>query len=114
MPLRDDDLAEELWSEVYNSTGRQKIRVKEHNILAGMILPIWAVIDKALSGQSREHDKQLQVVRLQMTNNDRRLVGVLVPQGAMEMVLDGLQSLKLAMSSGARDVGKETIELLDE
>lgn len=92
--LDNDETAEELWNDVYTSAGRRKFRIKQLNILGGVILPIWGVIDGALTEQAREHDKLLHVVRLQMTNSTQRLVGVHVPEDAMKMVLEGLDELK--------------------
>ncbi|CAD7704336.1 unnamed protein product [Ostreobium quekettii] len=142
IPMEDEEMAQELWDDVYNAAGRQKFRVKQLNILAGVILPIWGVIDRALGMQHREHDKLLQVRRLQMTNSSQRLVGVLVPESAMHVVLEGLEELNAANGVtadspsldyvpdyddvgpfgtgvtapqwGGRHPGQEPIELLDE
>ncbi|CAD7698075.1 unnamed protein product [Ostreobium quekettii] len=127
IPLENDETAEELWNDVYKSAGRQKFRIKQLHVLGGVVLPIWGVIDQALTEQAREHDKMLRVVRLQMTNSTQRLVGVHVPEDAMKMVLKGLEELKATTCDEAPNGGgdatlgrtgrafdQDLIEILDD
>ncbi|XP_062093056.1 protein FORGETTER 1 [Humulus lupulus] len=65
-------------------------RVQEVNILGGLILPVWGTIEKALSKQARQSHKRLRVVRIETTTDSQRIVGLLVPNAAVETVLQGL------------------------
>ncbi|XP_068654787.1 protein FORGETTER 1-like isoform X2 [Aristolochia californica] len=65
-------------------------RLQEVNILGGLIFPIWGTIEKALSKQARQSHKQLRVVRLVTTIENQRIVGLLVPNSAVESVLQDL------------------------
>ncbi|KAI9161515.1 hypothetical protein LWI28_018189 [Acer negundo] len=65
-------------------------RMQEVNILGGLILPVWGTIEKALSKQARQSHKRLRVVRLETTADNKRTVGLLVPNAAVETVLQDL------------------------
>ncbi|KAJ8762665.1 hypothetical protein K2173_010686 [Erythroxylum novogranatense] len=65
-------------------------RLQEVNILGGLILPVWGTIEKALSKQARQSHKRLRVVRVETTTDNRRIVGLLVPNAAVESVLKDL------------------------
>ncbi|CAN0901876.1 Protein FORGETTER 1 [Linum grandiflorum] len=65
-------------------------RVQEVYILGGIVLPVWGTIEKALSKQGRISHKRLRIVRLETTSDNQRIVGVLVPSGAVEAVLEDL------------------------
>ncbi|XP_057949637.1 protein FORGETTER 1 [Malania oleifera] len=69
-------------------------RVQEVNILGGLIFPIWGTIEKALSKQIRQSHKRLRVVRIETTTDIQRIVGLLVPNAAVESVLQGLAWIK--------------------
>ncbi|KAK4595098.1 hypothetical protein RGQ29_018741 [Quercus rubra] len=71
----------------YCQTGR---RIQEVNVLGGIILPVWGTIEKALSKQARQSHKRLRVVRIETTADNRRIVGLLVPNAAVESVLQDL------------------------
>ncbi|XP_050278570.1 protein FORGETTER 1 isoform X2 [Quercus robur] len=71
----------------YCQTGR---RIQEVNVLGGIILPVWDIIEKALSKQARQSHKRLRVVRIETTADNRRIVGLLVPNAAVESVLQDL------------------------
>ncbi|XP_030965429.1 protein FORGETTER 1 isoform X1 [Quercus lobata] len=71
----------------YCQTGR---RIQEVNVLGGIILPVWGTIEKALSKQARQSHKRLRVVRIETTADNRRIVGLLVPNAAVESVLQEL------------------------
>ncbi|KAK1280548.1 hypothetical protein QJS04_geneDACA014302 [Acorus gramineus] len=71
----------------YCTVGR---RVQEVNVLGGLILPVWGAIEKALSKQARQSHKRLRVVRVETTADNRRIVGLLVPNAAVELVLQDL------------------------
>ncbi|AQK46033.1 RING/FYVE/PHD zinc finger superfamily protein [Zea mays] len=72
----------------YCTVGR---RLQELNILGGLILPVWGTIEKALAKQERLIHKRIRVVRLVTTNDSQRIVGLLIPNSAVESVLTGLQ-----------------------
>ncbi|CAN1263030.1 Protein FORGETTER 1 [Linum perenne] len=65
-------------------------RVQEVFVLGGIVLPVWGTIEKALSKQGRLSHKRLRIVRLETTSDNQRIVGVLVPNGAVESVLEDL------------------------
>ncbi|XP_024463441.2 protein FORGETTER 1 isoform X1 [Populus trichocarpa] len=65
-------------------------RRQEVNVLGGLILPVWGTIEKALSKQARQSHKRLRVVRIETTTDNRRIVGLLVPNAAVESVLQDL------------------------
>lgn len=66
-------------------------RVQEVNVLGGLILPIWGTIEKALSKQVRQSHKRIRVVRIETTTDNQRIVGLLVPNAAVESVLQDLE-----------------------
>ncbi|XP_050873027.1 protein FORGETTER 1 isoform X1 [Lathyrus oleraceus] len=65
-------------------------RLQEVNVLGGLILPVWGTIEKALSKQARLSHRRLRVVRIETTVDNKRIVGLLVPNAAVEAVLQGL------------------------
>lgn len=65
-------------------------RLQEVNVLGGLILPVWGTIEKALSKQARLSQRRLRVVRLETTADNQRIVGLLVPNTAVESVLSDL------------------------
>ncbi|KAL8461796.1 hypothetical protein ACS0TY_033048 [Phlomoides rotata] len=69
------------------STGR---RLQEVNLLGGLILPVWGTIEKALSKQARQSHKRIRVVRVVTTSDNQRIVGLLIPNAAVQTVLQGL------------------------
>ncbi|GAV64893.1 PHD domain-containing protein/Helicase_C_4 domain-containing protein/AAA_34 domain-containing protein [Cephalotus follicularis] len=71
----------------YCTVGR---RLQEVNVLGGLILPVWGTIEKALSKQARLSHKRLRVVRIETTADNQRIVGLLVPNAAVETVLQDL------------------------
>ncbi|TVU15826.1 hypothetical protein EJB05_39365 [Eragrostis curvula] len=94
------------WQEEYDASSKQcmhgskcKIgsyctvgrRLQEVNILGGLILPVWGTIEKALAKQIRQIHKRVRVVRLVTTNDNQRIVGLLIPNSAVESVLTGLK-----------------------
>ncbi|CAM0902689.1 unnamed protein product [Alopecurus aequalis] len=72
----------------YCTVGR---RLQEFNILGGLILPVWGTIEKALAKQVHQSHKRVRVVRLMTTNDNQRIVGLFIPNAAVESVLTGLQ-----------------------
>ncbi|KAL8209835.1 hypothetical protein R6Q57_006567 [Mikania cordata] len=64
--------------------------IQEVNVLGGLILPLWGTIQKALSKQNRPSHKRIRVVGIQTTTDDQRIVGLLVPNAAVESVLQDL------------------------
>ncbi|PIN20889.1 hypothetical protein CDL12_06408 [Handroanthus impetiginosus] len=69
------------------TTGR---RLQEVNVLGGLILPVWGTIEKALSKQARPGHRRIRVVRIQTTSDNQRIVGLLIPNAAVESVLQDL------------------------
>ncbi|EPS69364.1 hypothetical protein M569_05403, partial [Genlisea aurea] len=69
------------------STGK---RLQEVNVLGGLILPVWGTIEKALSKLVRHSHRRIRVVRIETTSDKRRVVGLLIPNEAVESVLEDL------------------------
>lgn len=65
-------------------------RIQEVNVLGGLILPIWGTIEKALSKQTRLSHRRIRVVRIETTTDNKRIVGLLVPNAAVGPVLQDL------------------------
>ncbi|KAL6659053.1 hypothetical protein ACP70R_003093 [Stipagrostis hirtigluma subsp. patula] len=65
-------------------------RLQEINILGGLILPVWGAVEKALAKQVRLIHKRIRVGRLETTNDNQRFVGLIIPNAAVESVLEGL------------------------
>ncbi|GER39294.1 RING/FYVE/PHD zinc finger superfamily protein [Striga asiatica] len=76
------------------TTGR---RLQEANVLGGLILPVWGTIEKALSKQFRQSHKRLRVVRIETTADSQRIVGLLIPNAAVESVLQGLSVFRISI-----------------
>ncbi|KAF8692024.1 hypothetical protein HU200_039971 [Digitaria exilis] len=92
------------WQEEYDASSKQCMhgpkcklgsyctvgkRLQEINILGGLILPVWGAVEKALAKQVRQSHKRIRVVRLETTNDNRRFVGLIIPNSAVESVLEG-------------------------
>ncbi|PKI65561.1 hypothetical protein CRG98_014061 [Punica granatum] len=71
----------------YCTVGR---RLQEVNVLGGLILPVWGTIEKALAKQARQSHKRLRVVRIETTTDKQRIVGLFIPNSAVESVLQDL------------------------
>ncbi|KAJ3693490.1 hypothetical protein LUZ60_008970 [Juncus effusus] len=66
-------------------------RLQEVYILGGLILPLWRNIEKTLNKQARASHRRIRVVRLETTGEEsRRIVGLQIPNGAVDSVLEGL------------------------
>ncbi|XP_052207187.1 protein FORGETTER 1 [Diospyros lotus] len=65
-------------------------RLQEVNVLGGLILPVWGTIEKALAKQARQSHKRVRVVRVETTTDNRRIVGLLIPNAAVQSVLQDL------------------------
>ncbi|KAG9137601.1 hypothetical protein Leryth_011350 [Lithospermum erythrorhizon] len=65
-------------------------RLQEVNVFGGLILPVWGTIEKALSKQARQSHKRIRVVRIETTTDKQRIVGLLIPNAAVEAVLQDL------------------------
>ncbi|CAM6105098.1 unnamed protein product [Calypogeia fissa] len=65
-------------------------RVQQMNILGGLILPVWGIVEKALSKQVRTSHRRLRVVRLETTDDSQRIVGLHIPNSAVTNVLSGM------------------------
>lgn len=76
--------AKDLWDKSYDESGRTEGRVganfglnmrqRRIALLAGLVLPVWQVVEGALSLQARTADRRLKVIRLQTTGNANHLV----------------------------------------
>ncbi|XP_042392351.1 protein FORGETTER 1-like isoform X2 [Zingiber officinale] len=75
----------------YCTVGR---RLQEVNVLGGLILPVWSTIEKALSKQVRQSHRRTRVVRLETTTNCQRIVGLLIPNAAIESVMEDLSGFQ--------------------
>ncbi|KAK9819870.1 hypothetical protein WJX72_003467 [[Myrmecia] bisecta] len=90
--------ARRLWALAYEQAGRRAdgsakagSRVRELLVIGGLVLPVWEVVEKALVKQQRVIDRKMQVMRLQTTGeSSRRLVGMLIPEPALEEILTAL------------------------
>ncbi|CAF2207531.1 unnamed protein product [Brassica napus] len=71
----------------YCTVGR---RIQEVNVVGGLILPIWGTIEKALSKQARQSHKRIRVIRIETTTDNQRIVGLSIPNAAVETVLQGI------------------------
>ncbi|CAK9271564.1 unnamed protein product [Sphagnum jensenii] len=80
-------------------------RVQQMNILGGLILPVWGTVEKALSKQARASHKRLRVVRLETTSDGRRIVGLHIPNPALNAVLSGLDGLQSKLSNELGELG---------
>ncbi|KAK4484955.1 hypothetical protein RD792_007560 [Penstemon davidsonii] len=65
-------------------------RLQEVNVVGGLILPVWGTIAKALSKQARQSHQRIRVVRIETTADNQRIVGLLIPNAAVESVLQDL------------------------
>lgn len=65
-------------------------RVQEFNILGGLILPVWGMVEKSLSKQVRTSHRRMRVVRLETTFEKMRIVGLHIPIPAVNSVLQGI------------------------
>nr|GME16760.1 protein FORGETTER 1 [Ipomoea batatas] len=65
-------------------------RLQEVNVLGGLVLPVWGTIEKALSKQARQSHRRIRVVRIETTTDNQRIVGLLIPNAAVESVLQDL------------------------
>lgn len=65
-------------------------RVQEVNVLGGLILPVWGTVEKALSKQARQSHRRIRIVQIVTTTDNQRIVGLLIPNAAVEAVLQDL------------------------
>uniref|UniRef100_A0A162ABW0 PHD-type domain-containing protein n=1 Tax=Daucus carota subsp. sativus TaxID=79200 RepID=A0A162ABW0_DAUCS len=71
----------------YCTTGR---RLQEVNVLSGLILPVWATIEKTLANQVRKSHRRLRIVRVETTTDHQRIVGLLIPNAVVNSMLKDL------------------------
>ncbi|KAL0683810.1 hypothetical protein Bca4012_050658 [Brassica carinata] len=64
--------------------------IQEVNVVGGLIIPIWGTIEKALSKQARQSHKRIGVTRIETTTDNQRIVGLSIPNAAVETVLQDL------------------------
>lgn len=106
----EDAEAQELWDALYN--GSFSSRVRKLQLLRGLILPVWGVVETALlkAHVSRANAK-VKVIRVLVksaatdaaglggdeggdgaSGKEQRLVGILLPDAVLPAVLEGLQA----------------------
>ncbi|KAK2394699.1 protein FORGETTER [Trifolium repens] len=85
-------------------------RLQEVNVLGGVILPVWGKIQKALSKQAKQIHKRLRIVCVETTSDNRRIVGLLVPNAAVTTVLKGLRTASAGLRTASVGL-TEVIEL---
>ncbi|RLN03180.1 hypothetical protein C2845_PM13G05560 [Panicum miliaceum] len=107
------------WQEEYDASSKQCMhgpkckvgshctvgrRLQEIHILGGLILPVWGAVEKALAKQVRQIHKRIRVVRLETTNDNRRFVGLIIPNSAVESVLEVIvnSSFYLLVCNGSK------------
>ncbi|KAL6567599.1 udp-glycosyltransferase [Orobanche gracilis] len=103
--LSSSERARNGWEEEYGASSKQCMhgpkcklgnfcttgrRLQEVNVLGGLILPVWGTIEKALSKQARQSHKRIRVVRIETTKDSQRIVGLLIPNAAVESALQDL------------------------
>ncbi|KAA6420128.1 MAG: strawberry notch-1 [Trebouxia sp. A1-2] len=119
-PMRIDDLTEKYvrvhpleakaqWQHQYAASGntpergvgaRGGWRVRELVLIGGLVLPIWGMVERALVKQHRPADRRMHVLRLHTTGeNAKRLVGMLLPKGAVEDLLEELRNQQFALQA---------------
>ncbi|XP_070038146.1 protein FORGETTER 1-like isoform X2 [Nicotiana tomentosiformis] len=64
-------------------------RLQEVNVLGGLILPVWGTVERVLSKQARQSHQRIRIVRIVTTTDNQRIVGLLIPDAAVEPVLQG-------------------------
>ncbi|XP_075083067.1 protein FORGETTER 1-like isoform X3 [Nicotiana tabacum] len=62
-------------------------RLQEVNVLGGLILPVWGTVERVLSKQARQSHQRIRIVRIVTTTDNQRIVGLLIPDAAVEPVL---------------------------
>ncbi|MCO5559785.1 hypothetical protein L7F22_013389 [Adiantum nelumboides] len=110
------EMAEKKWQEEYNITEEQCMhgpkckvgsactvgrRVQEMFILGGLILPVWGTVEKALSKQERVSHRRLRVVWLETSSDNQRIVGLHIPNPAVNAVLSGLSQMQVSQCNDA-------------
>ncbi|KAK9811987.1 hypothetical protein WJX73_006484 [Symbiochloris irregularis] len=94
------DTGQRLWSSAWSSSARGQsgtnaaMRWREVHLIGGLVLPVWDVVSRALKERPRQSERRLQVVRVMLTGEDaRRLVGVQIPNGALQQIMAELKPL---------------------
>jgi len=70
--VRDEKLAEKLWTIEYNES--EKIRLKDDHLLCGAIMPLWIPLHEVLRSNVRKQQQQLMLRRAEV--NGRPIIGV--------------------------------------
>eukprot|EP00850_Spirogloea_muscicola_P007218 SM000036S13262 [mRNA] locus=s36:226900:240784:+ [translate_table: standard] len=115
--MTDKEAAQRAWEQDYEASAEQASRtlkcmhgpnckagsgcvigkrVQELHILGGLVFPIWGTLEQALNKQERLAHRKVRVVRLETTKEGKKIVGIHVPNPAIEAVLAGLEKLHLA------------------
>lgn len=125
--LTSMEIAREKWQEEYNVTEEQCMhgpkckvgptctvgrRVQEMYILGGLILPVWGTVEKALSKQVRVSHRRLRVVWLETSSDSQRIVGLHIPNPAINAVISGLSTLQMQASQRSDHVHSLDEQLL--
>ncbi|CAN6999803.1 unnamed protein product [Brassica oleracea var. botrytis] len=66
--------------------------IQEVNVVGGLIIPIWGTVEKALSKQWFRFvcRHRIGVTRIETTTDNQRIVGLSIPNAAVETVLQGI------------------------
>ncbi|GMH45404.1 hypothetical protein BSKO_13361 [Bryopsis sp. KO-2023] len=96
------------WNTAHCTAETSNVRIRTLNILAGDILPVWDATSKAMGHLPGRQQKQYRIVRLQSTDDNRRLVGIQVPGEVIPHIrqeLEKKKNAKNANSQGAEERG---------
>ncbi|XP_045799658.1 protein FORGETTER 1-like isoform X3 [Trifolium pratense] len=103
------------WEHEYEVSSKQNgkscsvgSRLQEVNVLGGVVLPLWGKIQTVLSKQVRLIHRRLHIVCVETTSDNRRIVGLLVPNAAVTAVLEGLSTPSVGLTQVTSSAGLST------
>ncbi|XP_045799653.1 protein FORGETTER 1-like isoform X4 [Trifolium pratense] len=103
------------WEHEYEVSSKQNgkscsvgSRLQEVNVLGGVILPLWGKTQTVLSKQVRLIHRRLRIVCVETTSDNRRIVGLLVPNAAVTAVLEGLSTHSVGLTQVTSSAGLST------
>lgn len=69
----NDAVAYQMWQDAYSEANKYGFghRLRELQILSGLVLPIWPEVEKVLKQQSKVYARRLNVVRIETTGEPR-------------------------------------------
>lgn len=97
--------AKQLWDHLFSST--QKVRVKEVHMLSGSVLLIWGATTRAMLQLSEAKQRQMRIVRAKTTEEQRSLVGILVPEEAVDLIKKAIVAEKAKETQPTASVGQK-------